>query len=176
MCLREGTTALHPSLLISEPRNLSCTRLFRRLDSKQNFDEPCSKLKVMAKEYVDKLSAFIEKPTSDYSENFNLECKHFFGGAALYADDRICITLTPVGLAMKLPEETKERLFKNKKAIPLRYFPKGPIKKEYVLFPGGIDGGSKTIQKHVKNSIEYVLTFPKPKRKRGSIKNRLNYE
>jgi len=130
----------------------------------------------MAKEYVDKLSAFIEKVTSDYSENINLECKHFFSGAALYADDRICITLTLVGLAMKLPEETKERLFKNKKAIPLRYFPKGPIKKEYVLFPGGIDGGSKTIQKHVKNSIEYVLTFPKSKRKRGSIKNRLNYE
>jgi hypothetical protein len=68
----------------------------------------------MAKEYVDKLSAFIEKTTSDYSENINLECKHFFSGAALYADDRICISLTPVGLAMKLPEDTKERLLKNK--------------------------------------------------------------
>jgi len=83
----------------------------------------------MAKEYVDKLSAFIEKTTSDYSENINLECKHFFGGAALYADERICITLTPVGLAMKLPEDTKERLLKNKKVVPLRYFPNGPIKK-----------------------------------------------
>lgn len=127
----------------------------------------------MAKEYVDKLSAFIESVTSDYSENINLECKHFFSGAALYADERICITLTPVGLAMKLPEDTKERLLKNKKAVPLRYFPKGPIKKEYVLFPGGVANGDKTLQKHVKDSIEYVLTFPKPKRKRSLMK-RLN--
>ncbi len=117
----------------------------------------------MAKEYVDKLSAFIEKPTSDYSENFNLECKHFFGGAALYAGERICKTLTPVGLAMKLPEEIQESLLKNKKAMPLKFFPKGPIKKGYVLFPCGIEGGEKLIQKYVKESIEYVLTLPNPK-------------
>ncbi len=123
----------------------------------------------MAKEFVDKLSAFIEKTTTDYSENINLECKHFFSGAALYADERICITLTPVGLAMKLPEETKERLLKNKKAVPLRYFPNSPIKKEYVLFPCGVANDGKTLQKHVKDSIEYVLTFPKPKRKLGPI-------
>ncbi len=91
----------------------------------------------MAKEYVDKLSAFIEKVTSDYSENINLECKHFFSGAALYADDRICISLTPVGLAMKLPEDTKERLLKNKKVVPLRYFPNGPIKKSMFCFHVG---------------------------------------
>ena len=120
----------------------------------------------MAKEYLDKLSTFIEKATSDYSETMNLECKHFFSGAALYADERICISLTPVGLAMKLSGETQERLLKNKKAIPLRYFPKGPIKKEYVLFPRGVAGGGRTIQKYAKESIEYVLTIPKPKRKR----------
>ncbi len=127
----------------------------------------------MAKEYLEKLSAFIEKATSDCSENMNLNCRHFFSGAALYAGERICISLTPVGLAMKLPEETKERLLKNKKAVPLRYFPKGPIKKEYVLFPVGVTNGGKTLQKYVKDSIEYVLTFPKPKRKRSSMK-RLN--
>ncbi len=119
----------------------------------------------MAKEYLEKLSVFIEKATCDYSKNINLECKHFFSGAALYADEGICISLTPVGLAMKLPEETKARLLKIKKAIPLRYFPKGPIKKEYVLFPGGVAKGGKVLQKYVKDSIEYVLTFPKPKRK-----------
>jgi len=119
----------------------------------------------MAKEYLEKLSAFIEKATSDYSENVHLDCKHFFSGAALYAEERICISLTPVGLAMKLPEETKERLLKNKKAVPLRYFPKGPIKKGYVLFPGGVAKGGKVLQKYVKDSIEYVLTFPKPKGK-----------
>ena len=118
----------------------------------------------MAKEYLEKLSAFIEKATSDFPENINLECKHFFSGAALYADERICMTLTPVGLAIKLQEETKDNLLKNKKAIPLRYFSKSPIKKGYVLFPDGIAKGDKALHKYVKESIEYVLTIPKPKR------------
>ncbi len=120
----------------------------------------------MAKEYLEKLSAFLEKTTLDGSQDIHLECKHFFSGAALYADERICISLTPVGLAMKLPEETKERLLKDKKAVPLRYFSKGPIKKDYVLFPRGVAGGGRTIQQYAKESIEYVLTIPKPKRKR----------
>ena len=120
----------------------------------------------MAKGYLEKLSAFIEKATSDCSENIHLECKHFFSGAALYAEERICISLTPVGLAIKLPEETKDKLLKNKNAVPLRYFPKGPIKKGYVLFPDGVEKGGKSLHKYVKESIEYILTIPKPKRNR----------
>jgi hypothetical protein len=119
----------------------------------------------MAKEYLEKLSAFIEKATADFSENINLECKHFFSGAALYAEERICISLTPVGLAIKLPEKTRDKLLKSKKAVPLRYFPKGPIKKDYILLPGGMAKGGKILHKYVKESIEYVLTMPKSKRK-----------
>ena len=119
----------------------------------------------MAKEYLEKLSAFIDKATLGSSANVNLECKHFFSGAALYADERICVSLTPIGLAVKLPEETKDKLLKNKKAIPLRYFPKAPIKKEYVLFPKGIKNGGTALHKYVNQSVEYVLTLPKPKRK-----------
>ncbi|GMT49026.1 MAG: hypothetical protein IEMM0008_0565 [bacterium] len=120
----------------------------------------------MAKEYLDKLSAFIDKVRSDGLDGVNLECKHFFSGAAVYADERICISLTPVGLALKLPEETKNRLLTSKTAIPLRYFPKGPIKKDYVLFPDGIsDAEKKDLHKYVKESVEYVLTLPKRKQK-----------
>lgn len=119
----------------------------------------------MAKEYLDKLSAFIDEAMSGSLDGAYLECKHFFSGAALYADERICISLTPVGLAMKLPEDTKNRLLESKIATPLRYFPKAPIKKEYVLFPNGIEGGGKALHEYVKESIEYVLTLPKPKRK-----------
>ena len=120
----------------------------------------------MAKEYLEKLSAFIERATAGRNNNVNLECKHFFSGAALYAEKRICISLTPVGLALKLPEETKNRLLKNKTAVPLRYFPKGPIKKDYVLFANGIENGGKALHKYVKESVEYALALPKPKRKR----------
>ena len=68
-------------------------------------------------------------------------------------------------MAIKLSEETQDKLLKNNKAVPLRYFPKGPIKKGYVLFPGGVAKGGKTLHIYVKESIEYVLTIPKPKSK-----------
>jgi len=119
----------------------------------------------MAKEYFEKLSAFIKKSTTEYAEGIKLECKHFFSGAALYAEERICISLTPVGLAIKLPEETKDKLLKNKKAVQLRYFPKGPIKKGYVLFPDGVAKGGKALHKYVQESIAYVLTISKTKKK-----------
>lgn len=119
----------------------------------------------MAKEYLEKLSAFIEKATSGYSGDIKLECKHFFSGAALYAEERICITLTPVGLAIKLPEETRNKLLKTNTAAPLRYFSKGPIKKNYVLFSCGVAKDAKTLHKYVIESIEFVLTKPKPRKK-----------
>ena len=124
----------------------------------------------MAKEYLDKLSAFIDKASLDCFNGIFLECKHFFSGAALYADKKICITLTPVGLAMKLPEETKNKLLENKTAIPLRYFPKGPIKKDYALFPDGIENDEKALYKYVKESVEYTLTLPTPKGKQKQSK------
>ena len=58
----------------------------------------------MAKEYLDKLSTFIEPALSECPGNTMLEYRHFLSGAALYANRRIGITLTPVGLAIKLPE------------------------------------------------------------------------
>lgn len=119
----------------------------------------------MAKEYFEKLSAFMEGAASARNKNVNLEIKHFFSGAALYAEKRICISLTPVGLAIKVPEKAKDKLLKDKKAVPLRYFPKGPIKKGYVLFPGGVEKGGRALHTYVSESIEYVLTAPEPKRK-----------
>ncbi|NQY74404.1 MAG: TfoX/Sxy family protein [Candidatus Margulisbacteria bacterium] len=124
----------------------------------------------MTKEYLETLSAFIEKVQPDNPENIHLECKHFFSGAALYAEGRICITLTPVGLALKLPEESANKLLRNKEATPLRYFPKSPIKNGYVLFPGGVENEGETLHKYVKESISHVLTLSKPKRKKVKIR------
>jgi len=120
----------------------------------------------MAKEYLEKLSAFIAKAGIGGADNIHLECKHFFSGAALYADGRICVSLTPAGLAIKLPEKTKTALLKTNKAVPLQYFPGSPIKKDYALFPGGVDNGDKALSKYIKESIAHALTKPIPVRKR----------
>ena len=64
-----------------------------------------------------------------------LECRHFFSGAAAYRDGSIAATLTPVGLAFKVPAEVHDTLLSGGHAVPLRYFPKAPVKRNYVLFP-----------------------------------------
>jgi len=65
----------------------------------------------------------------------SLECRHFFSGAAVYRDDAIVATLTPVGLAFKVADEVHDELINNGLATPLRYFAASPIKRNYVLFP-----------------------------------------
>ena len=64
-----------------------------------------------------------------------LECRHFFSGAAVYRNGVIVASLTPVGLAFKVPVELHDELLDSDLASPLRYFPKAPIKRGYVLFP-----------------------------------------
>lgn len=120
----------------------------------------------MAKKYLERLSEFVSEAAPDIPGDISLECKHFFSGAALYAEGRICISLTPAGLAMKLPEATKHDLFQNGKAVPLRYFSQGPIKKGYALFLGDVAGSGEQLYGYFKESIEYVLTLSKLERKR----------
>jgi len=64
-----------------------------------------------------------------------IECRHFFSGAAAYRGESIVATLTPVGLAFKVPDEIHDELLANGLAVPLRYFSASPIKRNYVLFP-----------------------------------------
>jgi TfoX/Sxy family transcriptional regulator of competence genes len=85
-----------------------------------------------------------------------LSFKPFFGGAAVYANDRICITLTSVGLGMKLPEQTRATLLREG-AKPLRYFVKGQIKKQYVLFPDGVRANRRRLMSLARQSVNYVL-------------------
>lgn len=86
----------------------------------------------MAQPYLDRLEALVSEFGSDKQ---NLVCKHFFSGAALYFDGKICASLTPKGLAFKLPSARCEELIAKGEAEALRYFDNSPIKKGYVLLP-----------------------------------------
>ena len=87
----------------------------------------------MAKEYFAKLSKLITQLDLK-TENPNIEIKHFFSGAAIYVNGKIRISLSPVGLALKLPDEEVKELIKSDRASHLKYFPEGNIKKGYALF------------------------------------------
>ncbi len=90
-------------------------------------------------------------------KNIRLECKHFFGGAACYVNGKIFASFSPVGFALKLPERQRTELIKDNEAKPLQYFPKAPIKKEYVVLPERIVIISEALKDLVKISIGYVL-------------------
>ncbi len=118
----------------------------------------------MAKEYLEKLEALLAPAARKLPPKVKLEVRHFFSGAAAYANGRICITLTTVGLALKLPEDARIRL-KKKGARSLRYFPNGPIKKDYVVVPRRYRKDKRKLATWAGKSIDYALTLPKPKKR-----------
>lgn len=88
----------------------------------------------MAKVYFEKLSALLDELQIENEITKPMEAKHFFSGAALYANNTICASWSPAGLAFKLEEKEENKLIKDGKAIPLKYFAKGHVKKGYALF------------------------------------------
>ncbi|MCH8289236.1 MAG: TfoX/Sxy family protein [Candidatus Marinimicrobia bacterium] len=86
----------------------------------------------------------------------SFEYKHFFSGAALFANGKICMTLTPVGLALKLPEQLRESLIKEEGAKKLRYFPKAPIKKDYVVLPKNLMNDQSTFNNIIEVCVNYA--------------------
>ena len=88
----------------------------------------------MAEPYLSKLEIIVEQECRSLSQTGSIYCKHFFSGAAAYVDDQIFMTLSPAGLALKLPEEDRATLIRLG-AKPLRHFPNAPVKKDYALLP-----------------------------------------
>ncbi len=114
------------------------------------------------------LRALLDRLPQPPIPGVELTCKHFFSGAAGYANGRIFITLTTVGLALKLPEETRAALL-DKGAEALRYFPNAPIKKDYVLIPKQLADDQAALAAWIVESIRFAQTFPRPRsRKKGA--------
>lgn len=109
----------------------------------------------MAKEYLEKLTELLARVGDDALGEAEVECKHFFSGAAGYANGKICMSYTAVGFALKLPEDARDALMQEG-ARPLQYFPKAPIKKDYVVLPDAILEDTKALRGWVKMSVGYV--------------------
>ena len=110
----------------------------------------------MAEPYLERLSQIITRlePVSD--ENLTLETKHFFNGAALYVNGKICATLSPAGFALKLPSEVRSTLIDEGKGQEFRFFPKGPIKREYVALSDSILQDEDMLREIVYLSTSYA--------------------
>ena len=119
----------------------------------------------MAQEYLERLNALIGRLSTGGLKGVKLECRHFFSGAAVFAEGRICMSWTPVGFAIKLPETSRSALVNQQGAKYLRYFPKGPIKKDYVVLPNSMLQEMRTLGRLAKTSAEYARSLPAPIKK-----------
>ena len=109
----------------------------------------------MAEPWLRDLQSLLERTSPALEPGVALECKHFFGGAAAWAAGRIFMSLTPAGLALKLPAEARQQLMEAG-ARPLRYFPKGPVKKDYVVLPETIARDDQALAPWIEESIRYA--------------------
>ncbi len=112
----------------------------------------------MANDYVQKLDALMARVNPTKPHGKAIEVKPFFGGAAGYLNWDIFISLTKVGLALKLSDEDRQRLFKAGDAKAMRYFPKAPIKKQYALMSDDYLTGPKRIKPWIEKSIGLVAS------------------
>ena len=125
----------------------------------------------MVESYVRELRSILDDAAPNSVRSGAIECKHFFSGAAAYVDGRIFISLTPVGLALKMSASDRAALLEQG-ATPLRYFPKAPLKKDYAVIPESIRGDAAALARWIDASVVYCETLPAPRRARGRARRR----
>ena len=110
----------------------------------------------MAAKYLNKLRSLFQKVELVGIDSVKLEFKHFFSGAAVYADGKICVTLTPAGFALKLSKSDIDSLLESKGNKRLRYFPNSPVKKDYVVISADLLDNAESLGSLIRTSIEFV--------------------
>ena len=111
----------------------------------------------LAEPYLERLIETIASLGINSDEGVALEYKHFFSGAALYANGNICVTLTPAGFGLKLPLESRNHLINTTDGKELRYFEKAPVKKEYVALTKAVLDDRDRLKYLIQQSIAYVI-------------------
>jgi TfoX/Sxy family transcriptional regulator of competence genes len=111
----------------------------------------------MAEPYLQDLRGLLDRLVPIAGMTRDLTCRHFFAGAAAYAEGRIFMTLTPVGLAVKLPPARCEDLLAAG-GNPLRYFPGAPVKKSYVLLPEEAASDDRALARLIAESVQFSLS------------------
>jgi TfoX/Sxy family transcriptional regulator of competence genes len=111
----------------------------------------------MTEPYLERLSQIVDRLMLDSAERVTLEIKHFFSGAALYANGKICGSLSPAGFALKLPARVGQTLIDEGKGREFRYFAKGPIKREYVALSESIIQDEGKLAKLIEMSVSYAI-------------------
>lgn len=96
--------------------------------------------------------------------------KPMFGGVTGYTRGRNFVSLSNVGLALKLDAEQREALLKEPGARPLQYDPSMPPSKHSVTVPDVMLDDTDRLRAWVEKSITYCQTQPLPKKRAPKAK------
>jgi len=108
----------------------------------------------MAEPYLNDLRDLLNRLAPIAGVGPEVTCRHFFAGAAAYLDGRIFLTLTPVGLAVKLPPARRDALLAAG-GRPLRYFPNAPVKKAHVLLADDMVVDERALDRLIAESLRF---------------------
>jgi TfoX/Sxy family transcriptional regulator of competence genes len=85
-----------------------------------------------------------------------LQFRPMFGGISVYAFGRMFMSLSDVGLALKLGGTDREELLAIEGSKPLRYEPDAPPSKSYVVVPERMLSDRKTLCAWIEKSASFV--------------------
>jgi TfoX/Sxy family transcriptional regulator of competence genes len=111
----------------------------------------------MAEPYLTRLAKMVDGVRPLQVGGATLECRHFFSGAALYAEGRIVASLSPAGFAVKLPEDSRRSLLEAGEGTEFRFFASGPIKREYVALSESIMEEKESLRELIGLGVAYAL-------------------
>ena len=98
--------------------------------------------------------------------------KSMFGGIGVYANDRMCVSLSDIGLAVKLAPAEQEALLKLKGAKRLQYEPAMPPSKTYIVVPEAMLSDRKALGHWLAISAAQAAAVPAKKRAKASARLR----
>lgn len=118
----------------------------------------------MQNHYAEQLIELLRQRRPELDSRCRLEFKNAFGAVGGYIEGRIFVVCGRFGLALKLPPDIRDALFKNKVAARFRYFPNGHIKKEYALLAQLVLDDRRQLNELIDASIAYALASKDAKR------------
>ena len=92
-----------------------------------------------------------------------------FGGIGVYANDKMCVSLSDIGLAVKLGTADQEALLKHKGAKRLQYEPGAPVSKSYIVVPDAMLSDRKALGHWLALSANFVAAAPAKKPRKSAL-------
>jgi TfoX/Sxy family transcriptional regulator of competence genes len=92
----------------------------------------------------------------ELASTHSLTFKNVFGAVGGYVDGVIFASSGSFGVALRLPPGTLAKLFLKADVVPLRYFPRGRVKKQYAVLPDRILSDERGFQALLDESVAFA--------------------